>query len=341
MNRFFTFIILITLIPRTGLSQKQDTIAEFSTYLAMRAHFGKLYQEKEYEKAAEVLEIHIGNFPDHLQANAYNLAVTYGRLGQLQKGIGVLQSAMACGAWFNKYAFEHGIWDPYKGTEGLKLIQNKNETMRLQAQRSAKAEMEIITPEGYDTSKSYPLFIALHGGNGNIGGFKTTWTSELMRTEFISAYLQSSQIISPDGFNWTEDIEISKKEIVEAYTKISAEFAINENEIIIGGFSSGGVAAMEVVLCNRIPATGFVVLCPDKPESFTAENIESAVIRKIRGTIITTEMDPRLDIQQEMAEMFKKAGLQYQFVVTPNLGHWIPDDFHKMIDDAIISIEGL
>jgi len=216
------------------------------------------------------------------------------------------------------------------------LILEENETFWQKAQNLAKATIEIITPEGYDSTKSNPLFIALHGGGGNIEGFKTAWTSELMRTEFITAYLQSSQIISMDGFNWAEDIEISKKEIIKAYDKITAAYKIDNNEIIIGGFSSGGVAALEVVLCNLIPATGFVVLCPYKPESFSAENIENATNRKIRGTIITTEMDPRLTVQQEMVETLKNAGLQHQFVVSPYLGHWIPDDLDTRINEAII-----
>ena len=168
-----------------------------------------------------------------------------------------------------------------------------------------------------------------------MAGFKDVWKSEKMSHEFITAYLQSSQIVAPNGFSWTEDIEIAKSEIIDAYHQIMREYSIDTDLVIIGGFSSGGIAAMEVILCHSIPVSGFIVLCPAKPEDFTDENILAAKQRNVRGTILTSEMDPRLSEQKEMAEDLKRLGFQYQFVVTPNIGHWFPDDLDARIDHAI------
>ena len=46
-------------------------------------------------------------------------------------------------------------------------------------------------------------------------------------------------------------------------------------------------------------------------------------------------MDPSLQVQQNMVEILKSAGLQYQFVVTPDVGHWIPEDLPALLDQAI------
>ncbi len=138
-----------------------------------------------------------------------------------------------------------------------------------------------------------------------------------------------------NGYSWTEDLELAKKEISEAFHKVKKEYSVDEKEVIIGGFSSGGVAALEISLGNVFPVAGFVVLCPAKPESFTSENVREAKARGLRGTLLTTEMDPRLSVQKEMVEVFKSAGFPLQFVVTPNIGHWFPEDIEVKIDQAI------
>jgi len=90
-----------------------------------------------------------------------------------------------------------------------------------------------------------------------------------------------------------------------------------------------------VALGNTIPVSGFVVLCPAQTGSFTEQNVVAAKKRGLRGTILTTEMDPRLSVQKEMVEILEKTGFEHRFVITPNVGHWIPDDLDMQIDRSI------
>lgn len=329
-------IILFILFfgPGNSICQTQKVL-KFTSYAEMREHFGTLYQQKKYEEAADLLEKALDRFPDHVMANAYNLALTYGHLSQYEKGIRALQYALDRGVWFNIWAFDHEMWTPYKEQENFKRILSQNEALRQEAQKKAKPDLSVEAPEGYTNEKRYPLFIALHGGGSNVANFKEVWKSERMKKEFITAYVQSSQLVAMNGFSWKEDIEIAKREIIDAYHKVSGEYPIDKNEIIIGGFSSGGVAALEIVFCHSIPVAGFVVLCPARPDSFQEEKILAAKQRNIRGTILTTEMDPRLSVQREMVSVLQKLGFQYQFVVTPDIGHWFPEDLDRKIDDAI------
>ena len=132
---------------------------------------------------------------------------------------------------------------------------------------------------------------------------------------------------------------MARREIADAYRKIRDEYAVDTSEVLLGGFSSGGFASLDIVLSNTLPVAGFVVLCPAKPDTLlTAEYLRAVRDRGVRGTILTTEMDGRLLDQKEMVEMFKAAGLQYQFMVTPDVGHWIPDDIGIRIDQGIAHI---
>ncbi len=337
MKKAVVLLILI-LCSTTAFGQQQDETFDFSTYKDMRAEFGKLYKEGNFQEGARLLEWALSRFPDNVLANAYNLAITYMKLQQYDKTIGALNYALDHDVWFNKFMFENKMWEPLKQVNGFENILTRNEEARQGAQKKAKSRWEVVFPEGYDQDKKYPLFIALHGGGGNIDGFRNVWTSEKLDKEFITVFVQSSQVISMDGFNWTENIEISKREIAQAYEAVCKDYAITKSEIIIGGFSSGGVAALEVVLCNTIPVTGFVVLCPAKPESFSEESVLAATKNGLRGTILSTEMDPRLTVQKEIVEVLVKAGFEHRFVVTPNVGHWIPDDLNIQIDDSITHI---
>jgi tetratricopeptide (TPR) repeat protein len=332
-QRSIIFILAIGISLAFG--QEATETREFVHYEDMQEYFGNLYQQKKYQEAAEILEKHLDRFPDHLEANAYNLAATYGQLKQYQKGIDALQYVLDRGVWFSIYAFEQEFWAPFKNLAEFKKILLQNDKFWQEAQKSAKPDLLVLAPEGYREGAKYPLFIALHGGNSNIADFKEVWKSERMEQEFVTAYIQSSLIVGMGKYTWTRDLEIAKKEIVEAYHKIIEKYPVDEREIIIGGFSAGGVAALEIMLCNSVPVTGFVVLCPGKPGSFNEENIQEAKKRGIRGTILSTEMDPRLPDQKEMAEVLETLGFPFQFVVTPNIGHWIPEDLDVKIDDAI------
>ena len=127
--------------------------------------------------------------------------------------------------------------------------------------------------------------------------------------------------------------------IAAAFNELAEDYAIDRNRVFVGGFSAGGVAALDVVLHDAFPVAGYVVLCPGRPESFTDARIASARERGVRGTVLTTEMDPNLSVQREMVELLAAAGFQYQFAVTPNIGHWIPENLAALIDQAIRHIE--
>jgi len=310
--------------------QEQDV--KFSTYQEMRQHIGKLFQQKNYAEAAAVLEKALEQFPDHLHANSYNLALMRVLNKDTDKAMSALNFALERGVWFGKFAFLQDLWTPLKELAGFKEFSEKNNAALLKAQEKAKPQLLVETPEGYSGDKKYPLFIALHGGGGNIAGFKPNWTSDKMKSEFVVAYpAYAAYRETPRNFTFTR----SRQEILDAYNKVIEGYPIIKNEVIIGGFSSGGVAAWEVVLHDTFPVQGIITLCPAKPDSFTSERVQGAKGRGIRGALITTEMDQRLPEQKQMDEVMRKEGFACEFWVTPNIGHWFPEDMDKKIDAAI------
>ncbi len=337
MRNMIAPLVLIIMLG-TVIGHPLQEKKEFSEYLEMRDYLVNLYQQKKFEEAADLLARHIDRFPDNRMANSYNLALVYLHLEKFSESLRVLKEAVDLGLWFGKYSFEDPLWDPMKKLDGYGALEDANNALVAEARKSVRPKLEVIRPVEFEDGRKYPLFIALHGGNSNIEEFKRIWSSETLKREFLVAYPQSSQLWSRDRFSWHEDIDLAKKEIQEAFDKITRDYPVDQGEIVIGGFSAGGEAALESVLAGTIPATGFVVLCPARPKSFNARNIRRAGDRGVRGVLLTTEFDKRSGEQKEMVEAMNAEGLPVDFVLTPDIGHWFPKDLDERIDRAVESL---
>jgi dipeptidyl aminopeptidase/acylaminoacyl peptidase len=225
-----------------------------------------------------------------------------------------------------------------KKLAGFAEFEKANEALIAEARKEAAPRLEVIKPEAFVEGKTYPLFLALHGGNSNIAEFEKIWTSETLRRDFLVAYPQSSQVWAKDRFSWHEDMDLAVREITEAFRKTMSGFPVDPSEILIGGFSAGGEASLELVLSGAVPAGGFIVLCPAKPKSFTVENIRKAAGRGVRGVLLTTEFDARVEEQKEMAEIMNREGLPVEVIVTPDVGHWFPEDLDRQIERGLAFI---
>lgn len=315
-------------------------VAQERTYGEMRAEVVELYGQEKFAEAAEILGAALELYPENLMANCVNLALMNLRLERLDKSLDAIRYGLDHGIWFGKYTFLDPTWDPMKEQAGWAAIESLNEEAKAREAATVGPRLEVVLPEDYDPSRSYPLFMALHGGGENLDLFMPNWTSPGLKREFIVAFPQSTQLVAMDGYNWTEDLGLSLREIREGFEKVVEEYPVDTDQVIVGGFSSGGVASLEVVFKNAIPVQGFVVLCPAMPEGFSADEVREASERGIRGTLLTTEMDGRVDQQKRMAEVMEEVGLPLEFHITPDIGHWYPEDLGERIDKAIAQIRG-
>jgi len=329
VHPLFFWILLsgsgLTLAPMGNLQ------AQTRTYEEMRAEVVALYEEERFAAAAEVLGAALDLYPDHLMANCVNLALMKLRMGEIEASLKALDHGLDHGIWFGKYTFLDPTWNPVKEHPGWSAFDARNMKAKAVEATTVVPRMEVVLPKGY-------VFLALHGGGENVDLFMPNWISPLLAQEFIVAFPQSTQLIAMDGYNWTEDMALSLSEIREAFQKVAAGYSVDTDQVIVGGFSSGGVASLEVVLNDALPVQGFVVLCPAMPEGFSAQEVQAASARGVRGTILTTEMDGRVDQQRRMVDIMEEVGLAHEFHITPDIGHWYPDDLAERIDRAIAHI---
>lgn len=332
-------LVLVVLLLLVG-TLADGLVAQEQSYQEMRAEVVALFQAESFAEAAAILEEALEQYPDHLLANTTNLAIMRMSMEDLEGAVEALFVGLDHDLFYSKYAFLADFWAPVRAASRWEDFEARNEMARALAQTEINPRLEVSLPEDYDPGRSYPLFIALHGGGENVDLFMPHWTSPLLDREFIVAYPQSTQLVAMNGFNWTEDVGRSLREIEEAYSDVVRRYAVDREEVLVGGFSSGGVASLAVVLQNALDVVGFIALCPAMPDEFTPEDIRAARDRGVRGTILTTEMDGRVDQQRRMDEIMTQEGLPHEFFVTPNIGHWYPEDLPERIDRAIAHIRG-
>jgi len=317
-----------------GPESNEKQAVKKSEYQIFYQQLTKLFREKKNEDAVKLIEDNLKRFPEKIVSMSYNMAYFCGQLNHFKKGIKYLKKAHRKGYWFNPWSLNGPAFQPYKKLKSFDKILKKNDELKNAAEKKAKYKIKIVLPEGYDNTREYPLFMALHGGGGSLKTFPGQWQSGKMKREYIVAYIQSSQMASMESFHW-EGREKTRADLSNAYQEILQKYSIDEDQTVVGGFSSGGRASLFLSFFEVIPVKGFIVLCPPVPENITTKEIDVLKNKGVRGTIITTGRDPRVKEQKGLIEKFKKVGFQYQFSFSKKDGHWFPKDLSGRIDQAL------
>jgi predicted esterase len=332
-------VVVLVLALLSGIPARGQEKKVFADYRDMRAYLGELFQQKNYAEAAALLESVLDRFPANVMANTFNLAAARIYLGLNDKAVEALEEGLRRGIFYGLWDFGAPLWNPVRETPRFQVFLKANQARVEEASRKAVLLTDVVTPEGYDPARKYPLFIALHGGGETMAELKPLWTSPRLRSEFITLYVQSTQVASMTGFHW-QDVAQTRRDVEAAYKKVLAQYPVDTGRVLIGGFSSGGYGAMVTAFTDILPVRGFVALCPAVPESLRDEDILAAKSRGLRGTLLTTELDHRVEAQRALAERMTRLGLTVEFHQTPNIGHWFPDDFAVRLDRAIGLILG-
>ncbi len=307
---------------------------EFADYQSMRQRIGELFAQEKYAAAAVILKGGLDKFPDHQLANTINLALTALLQNDAEKTVYWLEEGHRRGLFFGKWAFLGDLWKPLADHARFRAFVQENEARIAAAQKQASMKLELVKPAAFNPRRRYPLFIALHGGGENVAEFKPHWTSPRLQKEFVVAFVQSSQVADMKGFHWQEDA-VTLKELTLAYQQIQQQVSIDPRHVYIGGFSSGGYGSMIALISGIIPIRGFIILCPELPADPDDAQLASLAKRKIRGTLLTTELDRRIERQKAFVQYLNAGRVPVHLKVTPNIGHWYPDNLPQLIDQAL------
>ncbi|MBN1451817.1 MAG: hypothetical protein JW963_12445, partial [Anaerolineales bacterium] len=178
-------------------------------------------------------------------------------------------------------------------------------------------------------SPPYPLLLTLHGNqqNNEVGG--PPWFPALEQG-WMLGLVQSSQVSLPDAFEW-DNRDIREKELREHYAAACRQAPVDEQRVVIGGYSLGGEAAIIAALNGVIPLRGFIVVVPGGPITTQPEQyapmIEAARERGLRGGVIIGGRDRMAAQTRTLVEMLRAGGIPCELADYKDMGHEFPPDF--------------
>ncbi len=296
---------------------------------AVMAHMEK----DEKEAAVALLEEGLERFPEEAFIITNDLAYIYSLLGEAykEKILEVLEYGNDHGCFYYLRE-EDKRWSALRSTDRFRRLVQKNKLLRIAKQEQTEMTYDVVLPEAYDAEKKYPLHIALHGWGESGAFFQRYWSSEKLKEDYITLFVQSSQVVTSEGYSW-DDRKKAEKEILTAYREVVELYPVDTGHVSIGGFSQGGTTSLDLLCRGVIPCEKYVVLCPDRPESCTPDAIDQ--IKAVEGTILTGEHDPCLEDQKQLVADLEKQGVVVSFTIVEGLGHWFPENLPELINKAL------
>lgn len=308
-----------------------------------------LEDDGEYTKALEVWNSGFDCFTEE-ELKEYEFDIYCGRIwihymmknseSFINNIIEAVENEIICPQWMFEYKGNEDyelflkLWqDDYR----YRKTKEKNDLLRVERQKITKFKYNIYFPKEYDCNKKYPLFIAMHGDGDNIKSFIKEWKTEMFLSRgYIVVYAQSSQVYNHKGYSWISNLDIARNDISRLYKELKRQYFINEECVILGGFSGGAVAAIDIVMEGVIPIKGLIAICPErKPNSVTISSIKDALCRKVKLVFMEGENSLPVKAQEEMLEMFKNSGLPCKYYINKGLEHEIPNDLDYKLDGIL------
>ncbi|SHH71184.1 hypothetical protein SAMN02745196_01152 [Clostridium collagenovorans DSM 3089] len=330
---------------------------KYNSFDELKIAYCELLDQEKFKESIILFEEGIRNLSDdEVEKNFYDIMTEkcwlYCNNGQFDEAIEVftnlIQNGYICPIDWN--------FEELKGHERYKELNAKNELLKIEKQKITKFEYVVHVPEGYSKDKKYPLFFSFHGDGENIRNHEKYWLPEwLTQRGFIVVSPQSSKIHYHERFIWidkafyNEAIETRKypytyidmhKEIRTCYDSICKEYSIDNENIIVGGYSGGAVASIDIAVSDVIPVKGVVSLCSLKPRSFTKENILAALEKGLKFVFMDGEEDIPMKEVDEMIKELEDHRIPYKYYINKGIGHWYPEDLEEKLARALKFIDG-
>lgn len=276
---------------------------KYKKFDEVEREFTRLYSKQKYSEALEI----VSNITEliseeEIKVNKYHIMVDKARCNlrcNLQdKALDILEELLDEGYMCPLFKFSVLNKSPR-----YKSLKYKNDFMRTVAEKETKFKYNVYVPEGYTKDRKYPLFISLHGDGGDVEYHNRYWKPEFfVKRGFIVVCPQSSQRIAYDSYIWNIrelyyqyemeqcDFQVDyykmyssmRQDLSKCFDEITEQYAIDTSQVIIGGFSGGAHASIDMTLSNRIPIREAILLCSEKTVSFTEESAKLAAQKGVK-----------------------------------------------------------
>jgi predicted esterase len=300
----------------------------------------KLYRKKAYAEAFYLLTREGTRFPDRDARIQFWRACMASRLGETQQALSILRAAVDAGYWYSEHQLRRDddlepLWNLPEYTQLVDVYLERFAA----AQAEAKPQLVVLEPES--GADPWPLLIALHGNSSSAQSSAEYWRSAAS-AGWLVALPQSSLIGGPDAFVWN-DWDLAEQEIVDHYRTIQEMFDIDEERVVLGGFSMGAGAATWLALKGTPKAAGFVAVAPYIPEEQdVAPLLADREAQNTRGYVVIGDQDEGCyQVAHTLTTTLRGNGNRVELHEYAGLYHEYPADFAQVLPRALKYVAGV
>jgi predicted esterase len=308
-------------------------------YNELHRQLFELYSKGSYAEALERVEQEADRFPEQESDIYYWRVCLIARLHDIPQALQAFRDAVAKGYWYAPSLLrEDEDLKPLQGLAAFEQMVAVCQHRFAEVEANTRPELLVVPPEG-SAVQPYPLLFALHGNMSNARSSVASW-SWMTTQGWLLGAPQSSQVVGSDAYVWN-DFEKGTREVQEHYAALAKEYAIEPEQVIVGGFSMGAGLATWLAVSRSIQARGFVVLGPYLPDiDVLTPFLEVARKEGVRGYIVMGELEMpeyRANVLK-LAEFLNAHGIACELEWRPNLAHAFPADFEKSLEKALAFI---
>jgi len=287
----------------------------------------------QYAKALQLATEYFNLFPPHAQRVVYFWRMKMAcRLNGVRLALDTLREAVDSGHWY-----AHLDQNP-----DFQILADSSEFQDLVAicaQRraeeiaNAKPVIKILEPE--PSYGSHPLLFALHGNSSNVEQFASHW-GHAQDHGWLVALPQSPQAHGPENFSWN-DWDWAIPAIVDHYSQVCKNHPIDQQRVVLAGFSMGAGLALWLALEQTLEVQGLICVAPFLSDVDALRPVlAQQQNQKLRIYLVASKEDEYCyDVAQKLSAFFTEYEIEHRLDIYQDIGHSFPPSFENRVPNAL------
>jgi predicted esterase len=291
---------------------------------ATQRSFNEAYNQQDWTRAIDLgLEL-VKMVPDR-PLPQYNLACVYALKGDTTASLQWLGRAAATGFDGLSHLDSDDDLDAIRDQKGFVKVRSVIAGNRWRREGEIRRVVEaspplVVPPKDHDPQSPAPLIIALHGYGDRAEGYPSKWRGAAAKAGAILAVPQGVRRVG-NGFYWG-NVDEANTILALTIDYVRQSYAVDDERIVLTGFSQGGFMAMALGVRNRDLLIGVIPMAGGYlPEIDSPPPVEGG---DPRYYFMVGARDRNVPEVKMAAKDFKTAGYRVKLRVYPEAGHTFP-----------------